>query len=93
MPGKKALLQTAKELARRLGQESISKSAFKREAGISDWHVLKHFDSWNQFVAAAGLVPRDHGLIPDDELFEAMHRAFHAAGGVTTCLKLGKLPL
>ena len=91
MPGKKALLQTVKELARRLGEESISKSTFKRETGISDWHVLKHFDTWNQFVAAAGLVPRDHGPIPDDELFEAMHRAFHAAGGVTTRLKFGKL--
>lgn len=90
MQGKKALLQTVKELGRRLGQDTVSKSTFKRETGIGDWHVLKHFDSWNQFVTAAGLVPRDHGPIPDDVLFEAMHQTFHAAGGVTTRLKFGK---
>ena len=91
MPGKRALLRTIKDLAAKLDRDTVSKSAFKRETGIGDWHVLEHFDTWNEFVAAAGLVPHDHGPIPDDELFQAMHRTFHDAGGVTTRLKFGKL--
>jgi hypothetical protein len=52
---------------------------------------LKHFDSWNGFVRAAGLIADDRSRIADEDLFEAMRDAFLKAGGVVTRTALRKV--
>jgi hypothetical protein len=46
-----------------------SRSAFIGHTGISEYHVLKHFPSWNNAVEAAGLEPDTTNVpIKDDDL-------------------------
>ena len=51
------LLAEARDIAVRLGKRTLSRAEFERESGVSDRQVTKHFDSWNDFVQAAGLEP------------------------------------
>lgn len=78
-------------LAAQLGSSRVSRSVFVRETGISEHYVLKHFDSWNQLVEAAGLVPDHRRRLSDDELMEAMREAFVRAGRVVTRTGLRKV--
>ena len=66
-------------------------SEFLRETGISECHVLKQFDCWNDLVRAAGLHPTDVGRIDDEELFRAMRDAFVAAGRICTRTRFERL--
>lgn len=86
-----ALVSQLKEIAERLGKKSVSRSEFLRETGISEYHVRKHFDGWNDLVRAAGLEPTDNSRIDDDELFHAMKDAFLAAGEICTQTRFEKL--
>jgi hypothetical protein len=79
-----SLLARLHELARELDTRRISRSTWVRATGINDHHVIKHFDSWNGFVRAAGLIADDRSRLSDDELFEAMRAAFLKAGGIVT---------
>lgn len=81
------LLQTADQL----GKRSVSRSEFLRETGISMRRVRKHFDTWNDFIRAAGLDPTDMGRIADDEMFLAMKDAFLAAEGICSQVKFERL--
>jgi hypothetical protein len=85
-----SLISEVQALARRLDAPSVSRSTWRRETGISDHHVLKHFDSWNEFVGAAGLKPDDRSRVADQDLFEAMRVAFIDAGGIVTRTSFGK---
>ncbi len=85
------LVRQLRDLAARLGTDSISRSTWTRETDISEWQVLKHFDSWNRFVSEAGLVPEDRFLrIDDADLFRALQEAFESAGQITTRSQLRK---
>jgi hypothetical protein len=79
-----ALLGELISVARRLDERSISRRTWVRETGITAWQVYRHFDSWNEFSAAAGLVADDCSRVPDDKLLEALRDAFVQAGGITT---------
>jgi hypothetical protein len=85
------LIVALTSLADRLEKESVSRSTWLRETGINEHHVYKHFDSWNDFVQAAGLKPDDRSRIADEELFEAMREAFIKAAGITTRTRLRKV--
>lgn len=78
------LIKQLQVVAKQLQKTSVSRSEFLRVTGIREWHVLKHFDSWNSFVQAAGLQPIDVRRIPNEELYRAMHDTFVAEGGVVT---------
>ena len=52
---------------------------------------MKHFESWNDFVQAAGLQPTVVSRIDDDVLFRAMYDAFIISGGITTRTKFHKV--
>ncbi|HXB64894.1 MAG TPA: hypothetical protein VNV42_08495 [Solirubrobacteraceae bacterium] len=71
-------------VAQRLGEHSVSRRIWLRETGITSWQVYRHFDSWNEFVVAAGLVADDRSRASDDELLAALRDAFVQAGSVTT---------
>ncbi len=78
------LIAKVKEVASRLQKNTVSRSESKRETGISQRQFQKYFESWNDFVQAAGLQPVRIARIDDDELFRAMRGAFMAAGKITT---------
>jgi hypothetical protein len=78
------LLAELASIAQRIGERSISRRTWVRETGITASQVYRHFDSWNEFVTVAGLVPDDRSRIPDDELLVALRDAFVQAGGITT---------
>lgn len=84
------LVRELTTLAQRLGQRSVSQRAWRRETGISERQVLRHFESWNDFVAAAGLLPYDGSRIDDDTLLAALRDAFVEAGGVMTLQRTRK---
>lgn len=50
-----------------LNLRSVSRSAFDEHATISSRTVEESFGSWNEGVAAAGLMPLPQGGIPRDE--------------------------
>jgi len=81
---RESMIEEIKRVSEMLGKKTVSRTEFVRESGISEWHVLKHFDSWNDLVRAAGLQPTDVSRIPDEKLFEAMYQTFLAEKGITT---------
>jgi hypothetical protein len=90
-PTAQNLIHQWKEVEERLGKRSVSRSEFLRETGISEYQVRKHFDSWNDFVRAAGGEPTDNSRIEDGDLFEAMRDAFVAAGQICTQTRFEKV--
>ena len=56
VPDRNTILNTIKEITKTLGH-SPSRSEFKKNSGISEYHVLKYFSGWNQAVKAAGFEP------------------------------------
>jgi Homing endonuclease associated repeat len=87
---RESLVEDLRRVARQLGKKSVSRTEFIRDTGISEWHVLKHFDSWNDFVVAAGLQPTDVSRIANADLLEAMRQAFVDEGGVPTRTRFRK---
>lgn len=51
------LIAEVQALAQRLGVRSVSRATFKRETGISEWHVGKHFDSPEHVRQLLSLMP------------------------------------
>lgn len=52
---KNQIIQAIQNAARTLGVERLTISAFRQQSGISQSVVLKHFDSWSDACAAAGI--------------------------------------
>lgn len=87
---RESLIEEIKRVSETLNKNTVARSEFIRETGISEWHVQKHFDSWNDLVRAAGLQPTDVSRIPDDELWEAMYQTFLSEKGITTRTRFRK---
>ena len=80
---REALVERLRALAEQAGAVTVSRSMWLRETGISERQYHNHFDSWNEFVLAAGLKPDEsHKRLSDDELFEAMRDACIKAQGI-----------
>lgn len=89
---KKALLREAKRIAQENNANTLSRAQFKSKSGISLWQVYKHFDSFNDFVEAADLIPHtEKERIDDAELFREMKDVFVKFGGICTRTKFDKL--
>jgi hypothetical protein len=81
MSGKQHILDSIRAIARGLGR-APSRSEFVSLAGITDYHVLQCFPSWNDAVRAAGLDPytlnvrlEDSALLEDWGEIVRRHRA------------------
>lgn len=86
------LIEELRRVAQQLGKDTVTRSEFRHEAGIPDWQVLKLFDSWTDFVRAAGLQPWTANLrLDDEELLEAMRDAFLEGGGILTRTRFRKI--
>jgi len=55
-PNRDEILSAIRRTASELGKRP-SRSVFVGHTGISEYHVLKHFPSWNSAIEAAGLEP------------------------------------
>jgi hypothetical protein len=51
------LIEQLRAIGERRGKDTIARSEFLRETGLTEWQVMKQFDSWNALVEAAGLRP------------------------------------
>src|SRR5713226_4105371 len=70
MPDKQHILDSIAAIARGLGR-APSRSEFLSLAGITDYHVLRCFPSWNDAVRAAGLHPHTLNVrLEDSALLE-----------------------
>lgn len=85
------LIAQLRAMAARLGTSKVSKLQFRRETGIAEREILKHFDTWNDLVTAADLTPTDVSRLPDDVLLAEMRDVFLQENCVTTQLRFGKL--
>lgn len=87
MNEREELIACVREIASRLGVQSLSKSEFKRQTGgIREDQIYKHFDGgWRELCTLAGLVPHTQNVkLEEAQIFEAMRDAFVEAGGVPT---------
>src|SRR5438046_3044994 len=86
------LIERLQGVAVKLGRQAVARADFIRETGLSEGQVMKHFDSWNEFVEAAGLQPHiTKRRLDDDELFAALRDAYLEAGAVVPRVRLRKL--
>lgn len=85
------LVELARDVAARLGKDTIARSEFLRETGLTEWQVMKHFNTWNELVEAAGLRVFPNRRLDDDELFTALRDAYATAGGIVSRTRLRKV--
>ncbi len=73
---KEQLIQSANELAQKLGRRDISQVEFTKYVGISYRPIHRLFGTWDQFVQEVGLCfrPAHKTRIPDETLFEEFFR-------------------
>jgi Homing endonuclease associated repeat len=91
MDAREQLIAKAREIADRLGRQTISRSEFCRHTGISGYQIYEHFDSWKDLCEQAGLVPNaKNARLEDDQNFSAMRDTFVELGGIVTRTKFDK---
>lgn len=86
-----SIIAEIKKVSDEIYPSRISKPEFKRRSGISEYQILKYFDSWSAAVQAAGLIPIDVSKIDDNSLFQEMRRVFIKNGGISTRTRFDKL--
>jgi hypothetical protein len=84
------LIKKAKELAQADGKPYVKRLDFMRRTGISEYHVLKHFDSWTDFFQQAGLEPQATQPLEEEQLLEAAKTAFLEIGDIPTFSRFSK---
>lgn len=86
------LIKEIRRIAKHLGQNQLSGSEFRKHSGISQFHIYKLFDNWNDAIEKAGLIPHTEKYkISNDALFAEMERVFITNGGICTRNKFNKL--
>jgi hypothetical protein len=88
---RETLIEKAQELAAVDGRPYVLRFDFMRRTGITEYHVLKHFDSWTDFFTNAGLQPQATQPVEDVELLEAARKAFIELGGIPTFTRFAKV--
>jgi hypothetical protein len=81
---RESLIKQAQELAAADARPYVLRLDFIRRTGISEHHVLKHFDSWTDFFTQAGLQPQGTQAVEDTELLDQARKAFVEQGGIST---------
>jgi hypothetical protein len=81
------VIKAIQDAAHTLGVERLTISAFRRESGISQAAILKHFDMWSDACAAAGIDcgQTRENLIPtpgvsEEECISELHRVSNTLG-------------
>lgn len=66
VPTPEEVVAAIKDVAAALGR-SPSRPEFIARSGITEYHILKHFESWNAAVRSAGLDPDETNIRANDE--------------------------
>jgi len=89
---RKTIIQEIRRVAQEIGADTLSRPEFTSKSDISTWQIYKYFDSWNEAVEEAGLIPHtEKERIGDADLFREMKDVFVKFGGVCTRTKFDKL--
>ncbi len=86
-----AIIAEVKQIATRLGVDTLRRKDFTRESKIKLDHVYKFFPDggWREVLETAGLrVAFQNEATPDDELMEEFHRVVKEMGGLPTGIQL-----
>ena len=88
---KDEMIAAARAVAARLGTRRISEEKFLKSQRMSRKRLYRHFRSWREFCDEAGLEPIiARPALSDDRIFQALHDAFLAYGGVGTLPEMKK---
>lgn len=86
------IIEEIRRIANKLGKDKLSRSEFRSNSMVSLWHVDKLFDSWNDAIREAGLVPvPQRKRIQEDDLFTEMREVFLTFGGICNRTRFSKL--
>ena len=86
------IIEEIRRVANKLGKNQLSLSEFRSNSEISDWHIWKLFDGWNEAIKGAGLTPHtEKEKISVDDLFIEMERVFLGFGGICTRTRFDRL--
>ena len=86
------IINEIKRIAEQLGKNQLSLSEFRSNSKISDWHIWKIFESWNDAVEEAGLNPHmEKQKMDDEELFKEMLRVFETYGDICNRTKFSRI--
>lgn len=92
MVTREAVIAEIKRVATELGKDKLSRSEFRSHSTIKRHHIETLFDSWNEAVTLAGLLPQEYNKrIDDEELFSEMERVFLKHQGVCNRIKFERL--
>ncbi len=81
-----------KRIAKDKGLSSLPKKVFISESGISEYEYLKHFDTWNDAIIAAGLEPKDFAKpYEKEELLQNLKEVFEKTDGPCSRTKFNKI--
>lgn len=89
---KEIIIEKIREIAKEKDVSSLAKKVFIAESGISEYEYLKHFDSWNEAVTAAGLETQDFAKPYEKEaLFQNLKKVFKKSDGLCSRTKFNKI--
>jgi hypothetical protein len=81
-PDNQGIIEEIQRAARELGTDRMSRRQFAAMSPTAARQVQRHFDTWTEAVAAAGLTPISTAAIPEDDLFREMAATFLKSGGI-----------
>ena len=82
------------EISKQKGISSLPKKVFISESGISEYEYLKHFNTWNEAVIAAGLETQDFAKpYEKEELFQNLKDVFEKSEGLCSRTKFNKISI
>ncbi|MCX5718005.1 MAG: hypothetical protein NTW44_06830 [Nitrospirae bacterium] len=86
------IIEKIKEISKQIGTSSLPKKVFIVESGISEYEYLKHFNTWNEAVIAAGLETQDFAKpYEKEELFQNLKEVFEKSEGLCSRTKFNKI--
>ena len=85
---RESMIDLVREVAPRLGRNTVSWPEFFRETSLRDHHIVRHFEGYRDFCIEAGFEVDERGrAISDDEIVDAMRSAFLVPGPVDTTVR------
>lgn len=86
------IIEKIKEISKQKGTSFLPKKVFIVESGISEYEYLKHFNTWNEAVIAAGLETQDFAKpYEKEELFQNLKEVFEKSEGLCSRTKFNKI--
>jgi hypothetical protein len=89
---KETIIEAIQRIAKERGSPSLPKKVFIAESGISEYDFLKHFDTWNEAIMAAGLEAKDFAKpYEKEELLQNLKEVFEKSDGLCSRTKFNKI--